>query len=564
MISPNTKIRLIIYMATKRKKTPIKPRKNMTIKNKKSPKNSIAKVGGSTLRGKSRFSKIQMLIIVAVLAVVGISLYLFSSASTGEVPVYQTHSNTTRDYMYVTNMDDYRGLQNYGFSADGAAFTAYSDAQDGRVPVYQLTNNPAGGGHHIFTASASEQDGLVKAGWKVDKVAFYAYSTPAAGRKPVYRLLLAATGEHYLTASDTNKAAFVAAGWTLEGVAFYASDQAAVINANAPVGNVDVSSCTDGIQGWTFDADKKDAAITVHVYIDGNYNDAGATAVNRTDVNSSQKVTGNHGFKFTVPQKWFDGKPHTVDVYAINIDSSGKVVGTGNVLLGHKALACATKDGKTESVPVGMCVTAASATGACTKETADQQTAFFKAVSTAASCVGMDGRTMVRCSQDDHNKQVADGTLFEAGCIGQTLDGSNRIDCSAATHNDQTVFFQGIAASSGASNGRGGSGGDQSGGNPGDDGGFDWATIAALSELGANGGFGISEVSSYHDTKHECKVWYYRASGDEKDHYKDVNHGSTTGSDCYRQYYASDKFFPGESQHFDTGTNYIKNHVDWK
>lgn len=91
----------------------------------------------------------------------------------------------------------------------------------------------------------------------------------------------------------------------------------------------------DGVAfGWAYDPDDSSVSISVHFYVDGPAGSgvfAGAVTANlsRPDVNSAYGIAGNHGFSFSIPSQFRDGKQHTL--YAHGIDTSG--IGTANVLL---------------------------------------------------------------------------------------------------------------------------------------------------------------------------------------------------------------------------------------
>ncbi len=95
-----------------------------------------------------------------------------------------------------------------------------------------------------------------------------------------------------------------------------------------PIGNVDGSTCTN-ISGWTLDMNDPTRAIDVHIYIDGAGYNTGATTTSRPDVNqvfANYGATGNHGFNFSVPAGWKDGRQHTVNTYGINIGNGGNAL----------------------------------------------------------------------------------------------------------------------------------------------------------------------------------------------------------------------------------------------
>ncbi len=85
-----------------------------------------------------------------------------------------------------------------------------------------------------------------------------------------------------------------------------------------PNGHIDQLDCNT-IRGWAYDPDSTNTAVGIHIYIDGQGTDIGATNIDRPDVDDG----GPHGFSWGVPSKWRDGRTHNVDVYAIGVDSAG-------------------------------------------------------------------------------------------------------------------------------------------------------------------------------------------------------------------------------------------------
>jgi len=89
-----------------------------------------------------------------------------------------------------------------------------------------------------------------------------------------------------------------------------------------PIGTLDV--VTDFIvEGWSLDPDVPSQSIDVHFYVDGPYPQgtfAGSltTDILREDVNKALGVTGLHGFRWFVPQRFRDGQPHTLYAYGID------------------------------------------------------------------------------------------------------------------------------------------------------------------------------------------------------------------------------------------------------
>lgn len=186
-----------------------------------------------------------------------------------------------------------------------------------------------------------ERDALVKGGWKLESTAFYAYDTAGAGRLPVYRLG-GANGDHMFTTSGYEKDALSAkgGGYNFDSIAFYVSNGASApaTNTHQPSGSLDPSSCQT-LAGWALDGDNLTTTVRVDAYIQGVGIATGPTNVNRADINRGFYTSGNHGYNYTIPDKWLDGQPHFADVYGINVDSKGTVNGQNNKI-GHREFAC--------------------------------------------------------------------------------------------------------------------------------------------------------------------------------------------------------------------------------
>jgi hypothetical protein len=104
-------------------------------------------------------------------------------------------------------------------------------------------------------------------------------------------------------------------------------------------GNVDIANCRR-IAGWTFDREASSTSNQVHIYIDGGGTNLGDTSVYRGDVNAAYGIAGTHGFDWTIPDGFRDGRTHTAYIYGIN------VTGGPNVLLAQRTLdACASPIG---------------------------------------------------------------------------------------------------------------------------------------------------------------------------------------------------------------------------
>ena len=97
----------------------------------------------------------------------------------------------------------------------------------------------------------------------------------------------------------------------------------------SPVGYHDgVNSSSCSTTGWAYDPDDTSKSISVDIYADGPTGGTGvslgrfSTTILRSNVNSTENITGNHGFNIDLTSKLADGKSHTLYIYAI--DSSGQ------------------------------------------------------------------------------------------------------------------------------------------------------------------------------------------------------------------------------------------------
>lgn len=115
--------------------------------------------------------------------------------------------------------------------------------------------------------------------------------------------------------------------------------------SNDPKGVVDINN-GDIIEGWSFDPNDSNASNEVHIYIYGSGKEAigyntGLTSVDRSDVNTVYGIGGIHGFAFSVPSEWCDGKNYTADVFGINIGSGN------NSIIGSDSWSC--KNGQSKN-----------------------------------------------------------------------------------------------------------------------------------------------------------------------------------------------------------------------
>lgn len=75
--------------------------------------------------------------------------------------------------------------------------------------------------------------------------------------------------------------------------------------------------------GWTYDPDVPSQSIEVRFYVDGTnlqgvFAGSTITDILREDVNQTFGITGDHGFRWFIPQQFRDGQPHNLYVYGID------------------------------------------------------------------------------------------------------------------------------------------------------------------------------------------------------------------------------------------------------
>lgn len=131
-----------------------------------------------------------------------------------------------------------------------------------------------------------------------------------------------------------------------------ATHSAPCLSGHVPVGVVEAISTDRGsvtIKGWAYDPDQPNTSLTIAITQDGKTLMGIHANVPRPDVNSSRKITGNHGFQVTFQPP--AGK-HTYVCYAYNVAG-----GSGNPRLGGYTVLVADVHapvGKMESCnPVG-------------------------------------------------------------------------------------------------------------------------------------------------------------------------------------------------------------------
>ncbi len=95
-------------------------------------------------------------------------------------------------------------------------------------------------------------------------------------------------------------------------------------STSSPLGWLDsVDPSNWKVKGWSYDPDNSSASNTVHIYIDGPAGTGTfAGQVNadkpRSDVNNAYGISGDHGFEFTIPNQYLDGKQHKIYAYGID------------------------------------------------------------------------------------------------------------------------------------------------------------------------------------------------------------------------------------------------------
>jgi hypothetical protein len=95
----------------------------------------------------------------------------------------------------------------------------------------------------------------------------------------------------------------------------------APVNNRPPVGSLDQIDTKGQVAGWSADDDRPSSPVQVVLAVDGVVLATVAANVPRPDVTAAfPKFVGNHGFVFTLPVTIQDGKPHTIQAWAIDDD----------------------------------------------------------------------------------------------------------------------------------------------------------------------------------------------------------------------------------------------------
>lgn len=129
---------------------------------------------------------------------------------------------------------------------------------------------------------------------------------------------------------------YTAAGLTSNTLTWYFECSATNVPATrTPIGYLDGINTTGIAFGWALDPDSSATSISVHFYIDGAAGGGGTFAgsavanISRPDLNAIG-YPGNHGFDFSIPAQWRDGRQHALYVHGIDLSGDG----SKNVLIG--------------------------------------------------------------------------------------------------------------------------------------------------------------------------------------------------------------------------------------
>lgn len=187
------------------------------------------------------------------------------------------------------------------------------------VPLLRCTNTAAGT-HDLGLGSCAS--GFTSAGQLG-----YAATQQIAGTTPLYRLRNA-SGDFFHTTSWPEAQTAQANGYAYKGINGYVF----TAPSNAPEGYLDRVNPDGTIEGWGLDIDTPSQSVNVHLYIDGAFVSQIPTNVLRTDVNAARGVSGNHGFKGSIPRWFWDGAQHTMEIYVLDTSGLGPnpPVGLGN------------------------------------------------------------------------------------------------------------------------------------------------------------------------------------------------------------------------------------------
>ena len=102
-----------------------------------------------------------------------------------------------------------------------------------------------------------------------------------------------------------------------------------------PIGYLDGIDANGTASGWTYDSDAATQSNDVQIYINGPAGSGTLLATvttnnSRPDVNSYYKITGNHGYSYSIPANYRDGISHQLYVYGIDKTGDGNFLLTGS------------------------------------------------------------------------------------------------------------------------------------------------------------------------------------------------------------------------------------------
>ncbi len=219
-----------------------------------------------------------------------------------------------------------KAYDNAGGSTTSSVVTVTVGTATSNIPPSVSLTSPSEGQSFtapasiILSATASDSDG------SITKVNFYRGTTLASSDT---------SAPYSFTASNVP-----AGSYTFSATAFDNSGASTSTNAvsitvgdtsnNLPIGSFDEIRLSDGvIRGWTLDPDSKTASNNVQIYVDGPVGTGSlltsfSTNILRSDVNTAQSTTGNHGFEYLIPNTYRNGLTHTVYVYGIDLSDSTK------------------------------------------------------------------------------------------------------------------------------------------------------------------------------------------------------------------------------------------------
>lgn len=120
---------------------------------------------------------------------------------------------------------------------------------------------------------------------------------------------------------------------------------------SSPVGSVADVDLNGVANGWACDSDNYSLSLSVRFYVDGAPVDSAVANTARSDVSSQCGGSSAHGFSYSVPLSFWDGRQHALTVVATNVGVGSDVALSGsprNFLLSRTGVT-STADGWDES-----------------------------------------------------------------------------------------------------------------------------------------------------------------------------------------------------------------------